>query len=290
MSIWVNRTLRQSATPFPRVVVDDFLPDSIVEPLVRDCSDGHFFHHRGWGGSRVSVQYGSHQWEQLQAMNETVRQLHELLVSQKTLEELFELFGPHLSDSGLKEQYRSPSQLHYTPDRTEFVITSSVVKRAYIKSFYNPILRRLRLRRHVRALARRVNGPTVHPLLSISVSKGGYLQPVHTDARHKIFVGLVYLDDIVDGGELQILQAKTPTRRDASMQFPELSALNTVASIAPKRNRLVAFVNTNDAYHATTAFQGLRRFIYFSYAASHEESAFETSYPVSLGDADRGEL
>jgi hypothetical protein len=98
---------------------------------------------------------------------------------------------------------------------------------------------------------------------------------------------LIYLDDLIEGGEFQVKKLVQERELAQCRMYPSENEAETVMSIKPKRNRCVVFLNQNNAYHATTPFEGLRRFIYFAYAASNVESAFETNYPVLLGDTGR---
>jgi hypothetical protein len=286
--LWSRHKARVSDTPFAHAVIDDFLPEEILQGLIRDLDvDRSLLHHKGWGGNRLSVQFGTTEYGQLLDRYDSFRRLHEALLSSESLLGILELFSLQMSKIGLKRRYRNLARITYRQDKTEFVLTSSFLKRAFIKFFYNPVLRRRRLRRYIRTVTRRVLGTELYPLVSFSVSKGGYLEPVHTDSRHKVIVGLLYLENLNTGGDLQILKLKNSVPRSACIRYPKPAEVEPVISISPRQNRLVIFLNSNDAYHATTPFDGLRRFVYLSYAVSREESAFETDYVVRLGDEAR---
>lgn len=289
MNVWSgDRERTQRSTPYPHIVIDDFLPESLVADFLGCVGDDESaFGHRGWGGHRSSAQFGTREYERLLHRHEPFREIHRILNSPAAVEGLHRWYARDLPGSGLKGRFQDASRIRYRSDKTEFGVTSSLARRAFIKYVNNPILRRYGLRRHVRAVRGAFSEPEMYPLISFSKSIGGYVEPPHTDSRHKIFVCLIYLDDVDEGGELQLKQLAQEKALAECPMYPAESALETVFSVKPKRNRCVIFLNQNNAYHGTTPFEGLRRFIYFAYAASHVESAFETNYTVVLGDVGR---
>jgi hypothetical protein len=289
MNIWKTAVQRtQGSAPFPHIILDNFLPEELVEQFLEGLRDADsLYGHKGWGGNRISAQFGTNEYKKLLNESEAFREIHEMLNSSDALECLYNWFAPDLRNSGLKVNYLDVSKIHYRTDKTEFGVTSNFLKRVFIKFINNPILRRFRLRRYYRSLADSISGPEIYPLISFSKSTGGYIEPLHTDFRHKIFVCLIYLDDLVEGGEFEVKKLVQERELAKCTMYPLENEAETVMSIKPKRNRCVVFLNQNNAYHATTPFEGLRRFIYFAYAASNVESAFETNYPVLLGDIGR---
>ena len=85
-------------------------------------------------------------------------------------------------------------------------------------------------------------------------------------------------------GELTILKDKINSTLEESRQYLEKEQRLIVKKIKPKKGRLVLFLNTNNAYHSVEKFQGLRRFVYFSFSLSNEESIFKTNYQVKISD------
>jgi hypothetical protein len=289
MNVWHSARVRtQASTPYPHIVIDNFLPDGLIERFLDNLTDSEgVYGHRGWGGRRVSAQFGTREYERLLADNEAFREIHGILNSRAALEGLYDWCARDIPRSGLEKRFLDVVRVRYRSDKTEFGVTSNRPKRGFIKFFYNPILRRFGLRRFFRALAGVFSGPEIYPLISFSKSTGGYVEPLHTDSRHKIFVCLIYLDDLEDGGEFQVKKLLREPPLPLCQMYPDEADAETVVSLKPKRNRFAMFLNQNNAYHGTTPFEGLRRFIYFAYAASNVESAFDTSYPVRLGDVGR---
>jgi hypothetical protein len=289
MNAWQSTRVRtQASLPYPHLVIDNFLPDGLIERFLEQLpDDDDVYGHKGWGGRRVSAQFGTKEYERLLHENEAFREIHGILNSRTALEGLYNWCARDIPGSGLDKRFHDVAKIRYRSDKTEFGVTSNLPKRVFIKFFYNPILRRFGLRRFLRALAGIFSAPEIYPLISFSKSTGGYVEPLHTDSRHKIFVCLIYLDDLDDGGEFQVKQLPREMPLASYKMYPAESDARTVASIKPKRNRFAMFLNQNNAYHGTTPFEGLRRFIYFAYAASNVESVFETDYHIPIGDIGR---
>lgn len=289
MNVWDGDRVRtQGSAPFPHIVIDSFLPEALVERFLNGLrDDDSIFGHKGWGGRRISAQFGTNEYERLLRDNEAFREIHGILNSRSALEGLYNWYAKDLQRSGLKSDFQDIAKIRYRSDKTEFGVTSNFLRRVFIKLFYNPILRRFGLRRFFRALAGSLSGPEIYSLISFSKSTGGYVEPLHTDSRHKIFVCLIYLDDLDEGGEFQVKKMTQEEPLPSCKMYPAGTEMEAVVSIKPKRNRFAVFLNQNNAYHGTTPFAGLRRFIYFAYAASNVESAFETSHTVVLGDVGR---
>jgi hypothetical protein len=289
MNVWTpSRDREHGSQPFPHIVVDDFLPGDLVERFLDSIGDDEsIFDHHGWGGNRVSSRFGTKEYARFLETNDAFREIHAYLNSPDTIKSIYKWLGDDIKTSGLKPAYQKPENIRYNGEKTEFGITSSKLKKLFIKTFYNPVLRKMKLRRVVRGIARLFSRPEMYPLISFSRSKGGYVEPVHTDSRHKVFVCLIYLDTMENSGEFLIQKLKQEKPLSSCEMYPDESDVETVVALQPKRNRLAMFLNQNNAYHATNPFEGLRRFIYFAYAVSNEESAFVTDEPVLLGDIGR---
>lgn len=271
------------SAPFPHVLIDDVLPAPTLDALKQELDSlPEIAHHKSNG--RYSIQFGTKTYEKFLKKAAICRKIDAHLRSQTHLLDVFSLFSQSIADSGLNSSLKESQKLIYDSKRTEFVITDNFLKKLFIKGFYNPILRGLKLRKSLRRVTRFWFGEKVYPLISFSLSTSGYVEKVHTDARHKIFVGLLYLDDLSEGGEICILEKKEKVERRDAEQFPAPDSVEEYKKIPIRKNRLLLFINTNDAYHATKPFQGKRRFIYFSFAATRIETAFVSSLNISSSD------
>jgi len=287
-SVWNNQKVQQENYPFSHLVIDDFLPSELLNRFLESLNDDdRIFGHKGWGGKRISARFGTKEYDLFKECNPAFKEIHDLLTSQKAIETLYQWHSKAIASSGLKESYQDVSNIKFNANKTEFVVTSNNLKKIYIKLIYNPILRRFRLRRYFRAFFRLFKKPEIYPLISFSKSTGGYVEPLHTDSRHKVFVCLIYFDDVDEGGEILLKKLKEQPNLSSCDMYPEDKNIETTIPVKSKRNRFVMFLNQNNAYHSTTPFEGLRRFIYFAYAVSNEESAFETDQEVKLGDIGR---
>ena len=272
-------------SPFPLIICDDFIDEKIITNIKKELSASeNLFHHHGWGGKRSSIQYGTNQYEIMLKTNKTMNDLHQTLISKNYLDLIFNYFSKDLSRFGLKKEFLKFNTIIYNKYKTDFIIGSSILKKVVLKFFYNPILRKYKLRRFIRKFNSLFFKPTIYPGVSFSKSIGGYSEIPHTDSRHKLFIGLLYLDELKSGGELTILKDKANSKLEDSKQYLEKEQRLIVKKIKPKKGRLVLFLNTNNAYHSVEKFQGLRRFVYFSFSLSNAESIFNTNYQVKISD------
>lgn len=289
---WTASSVFQNvqSDPFPYVVVDDFLPEKIIGPILEkiDSYSKNLNYHAN-KGMRMSVLYGTKSYSKL-LMNKEFQNLHEYIISDDLLKKIHLSFSAHYSDFGLRKEFRDIPELSFKTNKSEVFVTDNIIKKGLVKYFYNPWIRNTQLRQSIRRIFKTFRSPYLYPSISLSHSKGGYLEPVHADSRHKIFVGLVYLDDMDGEGEISVFKSnQTDLSVYDSPMFPSLENIDEIKKLNVKKNRMVLFLNSNNAWHGTNPFDGERRFIYFSIAAGDVESAFESKFSVRLGDRTRTE-
>tara|TARA_B110000008_G_scaffold257515_1_gene275751 strand:+ start:15206 stop:16153 length:948 start_codon:yes stop_codon:yes gene_type:complete len=276
--------------PFPCAVVDDFLPQRLFDPFLESLhSYSKHLSYKANKGRRMSVLYGTKSYSNL-LRNKEFRDIHEYLISDELLKKIHFSFNPYYSAFGLREEFRDVLKLPFKINKTEVFVTDNIFKKALIKYLYNPWIRNTQLRKYIRRFFKTLRSPFLYPSISLSNSKGGYLEPVHADSRHKIFIGLIYLDDMDGEGEISVFKSNRENLSiyDSPM-YPSSKNLDEIKKMEVKRNRLVLFLNSNNAWHGTNPFDGERRFIYFSIAAGDVESAFESKFSGRLGDRTRDE-
>lgn len=276
--------------PFPYAVVDNFLPEKLIGPILEkiDTYSENLNYHAN-KGMRMSVLFGTKSYSSLLKSKE-FRDIHEYIISKQLLKKIHDSFSAHYSDFGLRQEFRVIPELSFRTNKSEIFITDNIVKKGLIKYFYNPWIRKAQLRQSIRRVFQTFRSPHLYPSISLSHSKGGYLESVHTDSRHKIFVGLIYFDDMNGEGELSIFKSNdTDLSLYDSPMYPKPEHLDEIKKVKIKRNRLILFLNSNNAWHGTNPFVGERKFIYFSIAAGDVESAFESKFSGRLGDRTRGE-
>jgi hypothetical protein len=273
------------------LAIDNILDKQLIEDILSEFPNNkNDFPHKGWKGNRVSLQFGTKEFDLFISKTRGFKKLVDYLSSEECYKFIFEHFFERAKELGLKDRYLNQNKVLFNGFTTEFVVTTNFFKKVYIKFFYNPIYRKYNIRSYFRRFLRMYIKPTVFPLISINCSEKGYLEPLHIDARHKMLVGLIYLDDIEEGGELVLYKLKKYASLSDHKMYPEYDDVNEIARIKSSSNKLVLFMNSNNFYHGTTPFNSKRRFIYFSYAFKDEESCFETNYPVYKGDATPSEI
>lgn len=268
---------------------DNVLDDKFFESVSNQFSNNKDkYGSKGWNGKRVSLQLGTKDFENYTNKNKKIKELSDYLISEKCFNELNQLFNKKKVQLEVKDKYID--NISFTNKFTEFTITSNILKKIIIKFIYWPLIRKLNIRYLYRKVFNFFQNPTAYPLLSINLSMGSYLEPVHLDSRHKLIVGLLYFDNIEKGGEISVFKKKEKDNIKNYIKYPKENDLKVLTKIKSKSNRLVIFLNSNNAYHGTNDFKGIRRFIYFSYAIKNEESCFKTNYSVTKGDASNSEL
>ena len=271
--------------PFPYVVVDNFLPEKIIGPILEKIdSYSENLNYQANKGKRMAVLFGTKSYASL-LRNKEFRDFHEYIISEEFLKKVHDSFSSYYSDFGLMQEFRDIPKLQFKTNKSEIFVTDNILKKGIVKYFYNPWIRDTQLRQIVRRFLKFFRSPHLYPSVSLSHSKGGYLESAHADSRHKIFIGLIYLDDMDGEGELSIFKSNnTELSLYDSPMYPKSENLDEVIKLKIKRNRLVLFLNSNNAWHGTNPFEGDRRFVYFSIAASDVESAFESKFSACLGD------
>ena len=283
----INNEVFAETSSFPYLVVDDFLPDDLVAKIDENWEVlDNYYHHFANGGNRKSVQFGTNKFTNLVNSNAFFCAVYKRIINIEFLSEIYQKFQPFFDKFGLKDEFRDFSNISFKDSKTDYLVTDSLFKKALIKFFINPIVRKFGIRGVLRGLIFRWTQPGCHALLSFSKSQQGYREAPHVDARHKIFVGLIYLDDMDHEGGLNIYKNKSnDSDIKESPMFPREDQIELEKRVQPKRNRLVLFLNSNNAWHGTEPFKDKsRRFIYFSFGARWVESAFETKRKVTAGD------
>ena len=289
---WTNKSISQNvqSDPFPYLVADDFLPEKIISPILEkiDSYSENLNYHAN-KGMRMSALFGTKSYSSL-LRNKEFRDFHDYIISKHFLKKTHDSFSAHYSDFGLRQEFRDIPELSFKTNKSEIFVTDNIFKKGVVKYFYNPWVRNTQLRQPIRRFLKSFRPPHLYPSISLSHSKGGYLESVHADSRHKIFIGLIYLDDMDGEGEISIFKSRDPSLSlyDSPM-YPKPENLDEIKKLKIKRNRLVLFLNTNNAWHGTNPFEGDRRFVYFSIAASDVESAFESKFSACLGDRTQAE-
>jgi hypothetical protein len=278
-----------SAEPFPHIIIDDFLSQELLKSLIESTDVlPKYFHHKANKGKRLAVVFGSKSYRKLIKEQRMFSKLHSNIIDEVFLSEVYDAFADKFDKFGLKKEYQNLKKSPLKASKSEFFVSENILKRIFVKLVYNPIIRGKQIRIYLRKLEAMLFGTYLYPSISISRSTGGYQEPAHVDARHKVFVGLIYLDDMVDEGELFLYNNTNHSIYDSPM-YPDNEELTLFQTVYPKKNRLVLFLNSNNAYHGTGSFSGERKFIYFSFAAAGVESAFESKFSTLLGDRNKEE-
>ena len=107
----------------------------------------------------------------------------------------------------------------------------------------------------------------------IAWARNGYATEAHVDNRNKLAAMLIYFGDTGgSGGDFQMLKLKQPKPLSECKRYPRDDELEVVATLRPKPNRGIVFLNSNNSYHSVTPLSGSdrpRQFIYVSIASRY---------------------
>jgi len=116
----------------------------------------------------------------------------------------------------------------------------------------------MEVRRHLIYRYNRLRGATAVELLyDYSRASDGYFREIHRDSDERRYVFLLYLnqlDEMAEGGDLQMFKLKEPTESFPARPSEEECVL--VRSCPPKEGCMVVFRNTFDSYHAVGQMSG----------------------------------
>tara|TARA_B100000963_G_scaffold31269_1_gene23141 strand:+ start:1161 stop:2114 length:954 start_codon:yes stop_codon:yes gene_type:complete len=128
---------------------------------------------------------------------------------------------------------------------------------------------------------------TIWPLFEYNVSYEGYGREVHRDTDSRVFVCILYLNEIEQatnsaGGSLEIYE-KIKDKKILKPQ-PENSEVKRIARIEPKAGRLVFFFNQANSYHAVNKMDFSKKGRHFIYGGfSLQSSIISPSKYLSKG-------
>ena len=118
-------------------------------------------------------------------------------------------------------------------------------------------------------IARMRNKVLVEMFFDLSSASNGYSREIHRDTENRVFIFLLYLNDLEasktsSGGNLRLYSPTTASSMDPQ---PDASQVACIESVEPKAGRLVVFENTEDAYHDVELMRGYDKERFFCYGA-----------------------
>jgi hypothetical protein len=120
-----------------------------------------------------------------------------------------------------------------------------------------PAERLLRLAHRATRRWKRRQSVSLFSRLDITRSTGGYAKMPHCDRPNRLCSLIVYFTNAKDvglqGGELMIYRAKSPTDIEKARRYPRPGDVEIVARVTPQENRGVFFPCCNNSYHGVTA-------------------------------------
>ena len=274
--------------PFPALVVDNFISDSLCEQLILDStkSDNGTQAHNKVHGGRLLTPWSSLAFSELLSISDTWRsfsqdfpvQVVDLLRS-NTLEtqefldksDLRSLSRTILLSIGkfrLSPLLLSPAHLR----SYRMVLESLPIGRVGpLKLFFLSIIRLLDefFRLLKSSFLFFSNKKVLLPLFDYSYSNSGYSRSIHRDSDNRVYVVLLYLNDLDTpdiGGALELYSPSQnlPSNFDYPPRLSQSQA-QLRYSIQPKAGRLIIFKNQYNSYHAVSPLAQSRSGRHFIY-------------------------
>lgn len=249
-------------------VFDNFIGQQECDELVRDFEkfirkDLYRFH----GGRRL-VSSTSPEYVDLVNNSKAWRDLSILLSSDKFLERC--LRDLDISNKYLITRFVSRLGRRLASWRKRLLVpirnTSLVTAVTWYAYSYG-----IKLALYVASSITRIRGKElVEFLFDASSSSNGYSREIHRDSDSRVFVLLLYLNEMSEGegatgGDLRMYVPK----QDGVVLDPQphSNQVREIERIRPKSGRLVIFENTHDAYHDVSLMDGYHGERYFCYGS-----------------------
>ena len=257
-----------AADPFPHVVKQGILPQSIFDALRADFPDAGIFKgqsdsHGAVGsrtGSGFDIYRGDSAFDALAAGSPAWRQFADYINSEAFADTFRETFAEHLDQIGLTVKIR---ESHVDPDFIEprEVMSETATLADKVALTTGALLRPFRRPKAVELFTR----------LDIHKSTGGYAKPPHCDRPNRLCSLIVYFTDAeainMDGGDLLLFKHKQKKPVTEYERHPKPEDVTLVAQLRPKANLGVFFPCQNNSYHGVTPVlsKGLERdFLYIN--------------------------
>lgn len=242
------------STPFPHVMSDALLDESIYGKLRADYPDASIFGEQmamtGKSGSRTGsgfdIYRGDAAYDRLVADSAAWRDFDGFINSEAFIEKFLELFGDYLDDLKCNAEI---SPANYQPDLIEGreVLTAE----ANLSDRIDAVKRRVFGRG-----GKNANQP-LFTRLDIHKATTGYAKAVHCDRPNRLCSLIVYFCDAdkagFEGGELTIHAHKSQKPMDKYERHPQPEDAPIVATVRPQENRGIFFPCCNNSYHGVTA-------------------------------------
>jgi hypothetical protein len=221
--------------------------------------------------SRIDIQRGDKQLSELCQGNGAWNEF----VADSNSQELYSILFENQIEVFKQLGFVSKKNLEFDPKISDFARFSNTFKQRFFRKInkFVPIAAS-----YQNIVDRFMQTQKVFSICNLAESSQGYKVPVHTDNSYKVIVGLLYFDNIEEGGELVLHGLKQSKHLSDCPRIPSENEVKELQRISPTRNSLVLFVNSNIAYHSVTPFQGeLRRFVYVGFGLNNVKSAWKTN-------------
>jgi len=242
------------AQPFPHVIKDGILPETLYKTLRADFPDSGVFKGQsdsyGGANSRTGSGYdvyrGDPAFAALTERSAAWREFSDFINSDAFTDKFREVFADHLDDIGLRvDVRRSRMDVDYFEPRQSLTETATMGDRVALA--VNGVFDRFRPSKPAAPLFSR---------LDIHRSRSGYAKVPHCDRPNRLCSLIVYFTDAeaagLEGGDLLIYAHNKKMPVAEYERHPRPENVTQVAKLRPKENLGVFFPCQNNSYHGVT--------------------------------------
>jgi Rps23 Pro-64 3,4-dihydroxylase Tpa1-like proline 4-hydroxylase len=269
-NLFRSERIKKSKDPYPHFYIDDFLPPQVFSEIETTIFNFHTENNLStMHGGRSYINTTSYEFEDFLKKSSTWSEFFSKISSQESFDKLIEIFKD-IDPKHIKKHLLSAEakvKKYIRPEKHPFFSKISKVKNiklefcslkaisAYlIRYVFHKIQMELRTRPYLL-----FNTIPVQLLADINLATDGYYREIHRDSDNRIISMLFFMSnhsESGEGGELGMYSLKNHTLGEPFPPQPLESECLSIQSIQPKKNRLVAFFNSDEAYHDVKEMKG----------------------------------
>ncbi len=273
-----SERINKSKDPYPYFYIDDFLPKHLFEKIKTQAADFVKSSSSVMHGNRRYVLSTSYKFKDFIKKSNIWSEFFSKISSQESFDKIIEILkeiDPEYVQNNLFSHKSSVKEV-ISPEKHPFFSKISKFKDiklgfcsikaifAYLIRFiFRKILMVLKVNTYLL-----FNSVPVQLLADISLANDGYGREIHRDSDNRVVVFLFFMSDHAvnaEGGELGMYSLKNHSQDKSFPPQPLGNECLLKQSIKPKSNRLVVFLNSDEAYHDVKVMKGhtsSRLFIY----------------------------
>jgi len=245
--------------PFPHMIEDNFLSETLINNLVLNFPD-EVFESFDNHSKRTNININHPRFKIFLKNNKDWKKLKKILTNKKFISQIIDILKPSFKKFELNvnlERFYTYLSHNYEKENMTLFERISHSLSTYFFKIRNYFLRILKI-------------PSLRIDFQCARSKSGYSLVPHTDQRSKIIVILFYLNDMIDdqGKDISNLDLFKNKSNDSAdwVRHPKEDEVSKFKSISIRKNKFLLMLNSKNSYHGVNKFnsENYRKFIYLS--------------------------